>query len=75
MATPAGQEVYKGRAPTVEGVFARIKQHMGIRRFLLRGLDKVRMEWSWVCAAYNLKLLMRMVSSGSKIPGQRRAKA
>ena len=70
MATPEGRAVYKRRAPVVEVVFARIKQQMGIRQFLLRGLDKVRTEWSWICAAYNLKLLMGLVSGGAKSPGK-----
>lgn len=59
MATEEGIALYKKRAPLVETVFARIKQHMGIRGFLLRGLDKVRTEWDWICCAYNLKILLR----------------
>ena len=30
---------------------------MGMRQFLLRGLTKVRAEWTWACTAYNLKRL------------------
>jgi len=33
---------------------------MGFRLFLLRGLEKVRLEWTLVCAAYNLKRLHRL---------------
>ena len=33
---------------------------MGFRQFLLRGLDKVRLEWTLVSTAYNLKRLHRM---------------
>jgi hypothetical protein len=33
---------------------------MGQRRFLLRGLAKVSLEWDLVCLAYNLKRLHRM---------------
>jgi len=58
MATEEGQALYKKRAPLVETVFARIKAHLGIRGFLLRGLDKVRTEWDWICCAYNLKLFL-----------------
>ncbi len=61
MATTGGDDIYSKRAPVVEGVFAVIKHIMGIRRFLLRGLDKVRIEWHWICAAYNLKRLLIMV--------------
>ena len=44
----------------VEGVFGVIKHAMGVRRFLLRGLEKVRAEWTWVCTAFNLKKLLRI---------------
>jgi hypothetical protein len=30
---------------------------MGFRQFLLRGLEKVGLEWRLVCMAYNLKRL------------------
>ena len=33
---------------------------MGFRRFLLRGLVKVTLEWDLVCLAYNLKRLHRL---------------
>lgn len=64
MATAEGQALYAQRAPAVEVVFARIKGQMGIRGFLLRGLEKVRGEWSWVCASYNLKLLLGALGKG-----------
>jgi transposase len=59
MATTEGKAIYKQRAPGIEGVFARIKSAMGIRRFSVRGLAKVRSEWTWICTAYNLKKLLR----------------
>jgi transposase len=62
MAGEAGMRIYKKRAPVVEGVFAIIKHAMGVRRFLLRGLEKVRTEWLWVCAAFNLKKLLRLLA-------------
>lgn len=58
MATPEGQALYSGRAPAIEGVFGVIKAILGIRRFTVRGLQKVRAEWSWICTAYNLKKLL-----------------
>lgn len=66
MATEEGSALYKKRAPLVEVVFARIKGQMGIRNFLLRGLDKVRCEWNWVCCAYNLNLLLRLLQGTGK---------
>ncbi len=60
MATEAGKKIYKKRAPVVEGVFGFIKQVLGVRQFLLRGSDKVRIEWNWICAAFNLRKLLSL---------------
>jgi hypothetical protein len=51
------RKIYAKRAKTVEPVFGIIKAPMGFRQFLLRGLDKVRIEWDLVCLAYNMKRL------------------
>ena len=53
--TKAGRAAYALRKQTVEPVFGIIKSVMGFRQFLLRGLDKVRNEWTLVCLAWNLK--------------------
>jgi len=45
---------YRLRKQTVEPVFGQIKEDRGFRRFLLRGLNKVRQEWSLLCTAHNL---------------------
>jgi hypothetical protein len=42
------------RKVIVEPVFAQIKERMGLRRFVVRGLEAVRTEWSLVCIAFNL---------------------
>jgi len=68
MATEAGRTAYARRAPIAEGVFAHIKHHMRIRRFLLRGLAKVRTEWTWICTAFNLKRLIRPITGGKPHP-------
>ncbi|WP_292981503.1 transposase, partial [Nitrosomonas sp.] len=39
----------------VEPVFGIIKSVMGFRQFSLRGLNKVKGEWTLVCLAWNLK--------------------
>jgi len=56
--TPEGQEKYERRRWACETPFAVIKTVMGVRQFLLRGLEKVRTEWKWVCSAYNLRKLV-----------------
>jgi hypothetical protein len=58
--TAEGKAVYKKRKETVEPVFGIIKQALGFRQFLLRGLEKVNLEWGIVCLGYNLKRLYRL---------------
>ena len=53
--TPAGKKLYGLRKQTPEPVFGIIKSVLGFRQFLLRGLDKVRGEWSLVAMSWNLK--------------------
>ena len=64
--TKVGQAKYKLRQQTVEPVFGIIKSVMGFRQFLLRGLEKVGLEWQWVCVAYNLKRL-HILGAGLKL--------
>ena len=45
-----------------EPVFGIIKSVLGFRQFLLRGLDKVRGEWSLVTMAWNLKRMFTLCS-------------
>ncbi len=59
-ATAAGRALYKLRQQTVEPVFGIIKAVLGFRRFSLRGLANVTLEWELVCLAYNLKRLHRL---------------
>jgi transposase len=53
---------YRLRKQVVEPVFGQIKQAMGFRQFLLRGLARVQAEWSLVCTAHNLLKLARAAS-------------
>ena len=53
--TPRGKRLYGLRKQTPEPVFGIIKSVLGFRQFLLRGLDKVRGEWSLVTMAWNIK--------------------
>ena len=55
LATPEGKALYRLRKQMPEPVFGIIKSVMGFRQFLLRGIDKVRGEWSLVTMAWNLK--------------------
>ena len=53
--TPEGRALYALRKQTPEPVFGIIKSVLGFRQFSLRGLQKVRGEWSLVTMAWNLK--------------------
>lgn len=53
--TQEGKAVYAKRKATVETVFGIVKDVLGFRQFLLRGLDAVQGEWSLVCIGWNLK--------------------
>jgi transposase len=57
LASEKGKKIYAKRKSTVEPVFGIIKAAMGFRQFLLRGHEKVSIEWTLVCTAYNLKRL------------------
>ena len=58
--TAAGKQLYGLRKQTVEPVFGIIKQAIGFRRFLLRGKEKVGLEWTLVTTSYNLKRLFNL---------------
>jgi transposase len=54
-----GQELLARRKMTVEPVFGQIKEVLGFRRFRLRGLAKVNLEWDLVAVAFNCRRLAR----------------
>ena len=57
--TPVGRALYARRKVIVEPVFGQIKEVRGFRRFLLRGLAKIRGEWRLVCLTHNLLKIWR----------------
>ena len=63
--TPDGKALYARRKVIVEPVFGQIKEARGFRRFLLRGLEKIRGEWRLVCLTHNLLKLWRYGSAHS----------
>jgi transposase len=52
--TKCGAAVYRRRKAIVEPVFGQMKHARGFRQFLLRGLEKVRGEWSLLCLTHNM---------------------
>ena len=57
--SPGGRALYARRKVIVEPVFGQIKEARGFRRFLLRGLTKIRGEWCLVCLTHNLLKVWR----------------
>jgi transposase len=52
------------RKALVEHPFGTIKRWFGYTHFLLKGLDKVRAEWTLMTLAYNLKRVLNLVDFG-----------
>ncbi len=61
--TPEGKKLYRLRKHTPEPVFGIIKSALGFRQFLLRGLDRVRGEWTLVTMAWNMKRMFVLASA------------
>jgi transposase len=60
LTTPEGRKLYALRKQTPEPVFGIIKSVLGFRQFSLRGLEKVRGEWSLVTMAWNIKRMFAL---------------
>lgn len=59
METDEARDFMKQRPHVVEAVFGIMKTCQGARRFLMRGIDKVRQEWHLLCASFNLRKLYK----------------
>jgi Transposase DDE domain len=54
---PLLRALYRRRQPSAEAVFARIKSHLGFRRFQVWGKSAATNEWVLVCLAHNCRML------------------
>lgn len=54
LTTEEGKKIYSIRKITAEPVLGNLSQNLGFREFLLRGLEKVKGEFSLMCSAHNL---------------------
>ncbi|REJ71615.1 MAG: IS1182 family transposase [Planctomycetota bacterium] len=61
MSTAEAQQTYARRRHPGERPFAVIKQKFGVRQFLLRGLEPVWQEWTWLATAFNLDRLLNLI--------------
>mgnify|MGYP005860349923 FL=1 len=57
--TAKGRCTYSKRKQIVEPVFGQIKEARGFRRFLSRGIEKVKAEWDLICLTHNLLKVFR----------------
>ena len=62
--TKKGRAEYARRKVIIEPVFGQIKEALGFRNFLLRGLKKMQGEWNLICLTHNLLKLFR---SGAQV--------
>lgn len=66
VATEAGAAALQKRRQTAEPTFGTIKAQLGLRQFLLVGLEKVRTEFCLAATAFNLrKIAGRLAQEGS----------
>jgi transposase len=61
---PTGQAVYRRRKALVEPVWGTLKEQRGMRRFRLRGLEKVKIEFTLAAISFNLTRLLAHRQSG-----------
>ena len=59
MALPESQELYKQRAIDVEPIFGQIKYNRNFMSFSVRGLSKVKTQFTLACIAHNLSKIIR----------------
>jgi transposase len=68
MQTEEAQTAYRQRKELPEPVFGIIKEQMGVRRLLLRGLANVKAEWSLLATAFNLRTLWKCSLANASKP-------
>ena len=61
-----GTALRKQRCADVEATFGIIKGNGCFRRFLLRSLAKVKVEWGLIALAHNMKKLWALISKSAK---------
>jgi len=61
MEKESSREIYKKRKTIVEPVFGQIKKNMDFWGFSVRGFIKAGGEFSLVCAAHNIKKVVKSI--------------
>ena len=66
MTTEQAKSLYSRRKGLIEPVFGILKEQLGARRFLLRGLARVQAEFSLLATAFNLRMLWKVWRAGHR---------
>ena len=53
--SPMGRHIYSKRLGTVEPVFGNLENNKGLKRFTLRGKEKVNAQWLMYCMVHNIE--------------------
>ncbi|WP_232846588.1 transposase, partial [Amphritea pacifica] len=53
--SPMGRHIYSQRLGTVEPVFGNLESNKGLKRFTLRGKEKVSAQWLMYCMVHNIE--------------------
>jgi transposase len=67
MKTEQARDLYARRQQLNEPVFGILKEQLGARRFLLRGLENVQAEFTLMAIAFNLRTLSRIWKRTEKV--------
>jgi len=70
MQSEEGKKEYKKRGEAVEWPFGNIKQNLGMREFLTRGIDGVKTEFNLVCIAHNLTVMWNKLERNVDVLGE-----
>jgi transposase len=65
--TEEGWREYFKRHHIIESIFGHFKHNLGIRQFLLRGLEKVSGEYRLMCIGWNIRKLHKFGMVGMKL--------
>ena len=60
MRTEEGKMIYSRRMPTIEKIFGYFKEVLRLKSFRVRGMKKVKVQWSLLCTLYNLKRIFNL---------------
>jgi hypothetical protein len=64
-----GQNIYQKRLHPIEALFGHVKYNLGYTHFLLRGLKKVKAEFTLICLTHNLrKMIGHLISFFANLP-------